>query len=74
MLKRYRTHLLHPLPQWADVKFKNGFVDTWTTGTSGLRASAKRLLRATPLRQLIISLARATNMCTTTAAVCLPQS
>lgn len=62
LLRRHRKHLLHPLPIWAEVKFKNGFIDTWTTGTSGLRASAKRLLRTTPLRQLSINGARTTDL------------
>lgn len=58
LLVRYRKHFLYPLSSSADVEFKNGFVDTWTTTPDEFRSAGRKLLRMTPLRRLIIHNAR----------------
>lgn len=62
LLVRYRKHFLYPLAPTADVEFRNGFVDTWTTNADEFRSAGRKLLRCTPLRRLIIHGARACDV------------
>lgn len=62
LLAVHRAHLMRPLPQLADVQFKNGFVDTWTTTALGLRRWGRKVLRSTPLRKLTVTSARTEDL------------
>lgn len=58
LLERYRHHLLHPLPKDAQVVFRNGFVEAWTTTPWEFQKAGRRMFRQSPLRALCLVGAR----------------
>jgi uncharacterized protein (TIGR02996 family) len=62
LLEKYRFHFMHPLPPTAEVVFRDGFIDTWTTTASEFRSWGRRLLRNNPLRRLVLSNQRACDV------------